>query len=63
MPNDQRDALLSTWATVLAKSVGWAAPTDFKERLLTRKIPSSGEAVPCGERIKGRVSKPPPTAI
>jgi diketogulonate reductase-like aldo/keto reductase len=42
---DRRDALLLTGAALLSGPAAWAQ-TDAKQRLLTRKIPSSGESVP-----------------
>ncbi len=43
---DRREALLLTGAALISASAAWAAPPDSKQRLLTRKIPSTGEAVP-----------------
>src|SRR4030095_6883603 len=50
---DRREALLLAGATLLSGPSPWAAepaqpaaPTQPKPRLITRKIPSSGEAVP-----------------
>lgn len=46
MPIDRRDALLLTGAALVSASAAWAAPAESKQRLLTRKIPASGESVP-----------------
>jgi len=46
MPIDRREALLLTGAALLSGPAAWAAPADAKQRLLTRKIPSSGESLP-----------------
>ena len=45
---DRRDALLLTGAALVSAPAAWAAqaPAPAKAPLLTRKIPSSGEAVP-----------------
>ena len=43
---DRRHALLLTGAALVSGSAAWAATADSKQRLLTRKIPSSGESVP-----------------
>lgn len=43
---DRRHALLLTGAALVSGSAAAAAPTESKPRLLTRKIPSSGESVP-----------------
>lgn len=43
---DRRHALLLTGAALVSGSAAWAAPVDSKQRLLARKIPSSGESVP-----------------
>jgi diketogulonate reductase-like aldo/keto reductase len=46
MPIDRRDALLLTGAALISGPTAWAATAETKPRLLTRKIPSSGESVP-----------------
>jgi diketogulonate reductase-like aldo/keto reductase len=43
---NRRHTLLLTGAALVSGSAAWPAPTDSKGRLLTRKIPSSGESVP-----------------
>ena len=43
---NRRQTLLLTGAALVSGPAAWAAPTESKGRLLTRKIPSSGESVP-----------------
>ena len=43
---NRRQTLLLAGAALVSGPAAWAAPTESKGRLLTRKIPSSGESVP-----------------
>jgi diketogulonate reductase-like aldo/keto reductase len=45
MPIDRREALLLTGAALISPTA-WAQTTEPKSRLITRKIPATGEAVP-----------------